>query len=209
MADLRTDYVNDVLDTDVNNERTYNLVDANGNLIYEGIKIRETTVLATTGDDYGALQINEQNEKINQINADLSDISADITDISTTLSNKQNTLLIVSQVLKYRNSDSVIGHVVKYGRMCFLHVRFTATDLLTDNVENFFCWIPKAFAPYAYDWIIAYNGSYENTKHNGFQIDIEQYGTANQWDQLNLIPLKANIEIGDSINFDVAYISNQ
>jgi len=76
MADLKTDYVNDVLDTDVNNERTYNLVDANGNLIYEGIKIRETTVLATTGDNYGAPQINEQNETINQINADLSDTSS-------------------------------------------------------------------------------------------------------------------------------------
>lgn len=75
MADLKTDYVNDVLDTNVNNERTYNLVDANGNLIYEGIKIRETTVLSTTGDNYGALQINEQNTKINQINNDLSDFS--------------------------------------------------------------------------------------------------------------------------------------
>ena len=78
MADLKTDYVNDVLDTDVNNERTYNLVDANGNLIYEGIKIRETTVLSTTGDNYGALQINEQNTKINQINNDLTNIEEEI-----------------------------------------------------------------------------------------------------------------------------------
>ena len=78
MADLKTDYVNDVLDTDVNNERTYNLVDANGNLIYEGIKIRETTVLATTGDNYGATQINEQNTFINGLKADFSQALTDL-----------------------------------------------------------------------------------------------------------------------------------
>ena len=125
------------------------------------------------------------------------------------MNNKQNTLLIEYQELKYRNGNSVIGHVVKYGRICFLHVRFTATDVLTDNLENFFCWIPKAFVPYYYDWLITYDGSYENTKHNGFQIVFEQYGTTEEWDKLNLIPLKSNIEIGDSINFDVTYISNQ
>lgn len=89
MADLKTDYVNDVLDTDVNTERTYNLVDANGNLIYEGIKIRETTVLSTTGDDYGALEINEQNEAINQINADLSALSITPQVISTSSGNTE------------------------------------------------------------------------------------------------------------------------
>lgn len=71
MADLKTDYENDVLDTDVNTERTYDIVDENENTLYTDVKIRETTVLSKVGDNYGAIQINEQNEKINQINTAL------------------------------------------------------------------------------------------------------------------------------------------
>ena len=78
MADLKTDYVNDVLDTDVNTERTYNLVDANGNIIYEGVKIRETTAFTTVGNPYGAPEINEQNTVINGLKTSFSQTLADL-----------------------------------------------------------------------------------------------------------------------------------
>lgn len=111
MADLKTDYKNDVLDTDVNTERTYNLVDANGNLIYKGIKIRETTVLATTGDDYGALQINEQNTKINQINNDLSGKSLHIIrDINTTTDSAGRVILNNIDITIPRSAVGVVAN---------------------------------------------------------------------------------------------------
>ena len=78
MADLKTDYVNDVLDTDVNTERTYNIVDSQGNVIYANARIRETTVFTTEGDPYGASEINDQNTFINGLKTSFSQTLADL-----------------------------------------------------------------------------------------------------------------------------------
>lgn len=79
MADvLKTDYVNDVLDTDVNTERTYNIVDSQGNIIYANARIRETTVFTTEGEPYGAPEINEQNTFINGLKSTFSQTLADL-----------------------------------------------------------------------------------------------------------------------------------
>ena len=78
MADLKTDYVNDVLDTDVNTERTYNIVDSQGNIIYANARIRETTAFTTEGDTYGAPEINEQNTFINGLKTSFSQALADL-----------------------------------------------------------------------------------------------------------------------------------
>ena len=78
MADLKTDYVNDVLDTDVNTERTYNIVDSQGNIIYANARIRETTVFTTEGEPYGAPEINEQNTVINGLKTSFSQTLADL-----------------------------------------------------------------------------------------------------------------------------------
>jgi hypothetical protein len=72
MADLRTDYQDDVLDASENTARVYDLVDSNGNVVLAGVHLEDKTVYTTEGDDYGAADINEQNEKINGLNADLS-----------------------------------------------------------------------------------------------------------------------------------------
>jgi glucose-6-phosphate isomerase len=71
MADLRTDYQDDVLDASENTARVYDLVDSNGNVVLAGVHLEDKTVYTTEGDDYGAADINNQNTKINQINADL------------------------------------------------------------------------------------------------------------------------------------------
>jgi hypothetical protein len=84
---LKTNYKNDVLKTSVNNERTYNLVDANGDIVYEGIKLRETTQFSTVGDSYGATQINEQNTKINSHDTAITQLNADLTDIREEIQN--------------------------------------------------------------------------------------------------------------------------
>ncbi len=72
MADLRTDYQDDVLDASENTARVYDLVDSDGNVVLAGVHLEDKTVYTTEGDDYGAADINTQNTKINQINNDLS-----------------------------------------------------------------------------------------------------------------------------------------
>jgi hypothetical protein len=81
MADLRTDYQDDVLDASENTARVYDLVDSNGNVVLAGVHLEDKTVYATEGDDYGAADINEQNGKINELSADLSEIKDNISNI--------------------------------------------------------------------------------------------------------------------------------
>lgn len=71
MADLKTDYKDDVLDTSVNSKRTFNIVDQDGNIIFENVTLNDTTVYSQIGDSFGALDINSTNEAIEQVNSDL------------------------------------------------------------------------------------------------------------------------------------------
>ena len=73
MADLRTDYKDDVLDTSQNNNRTFTIKDSSGNIIYQDCQIEETTVFSQEGDINSASVTNAQNEVINQLTNDLTD----------------------------------------------------------------------------------------------------------------------------------------
>ena len=77
MATLKTDYVDDVLDTSENTTRIYDIVDANGNVIESDIHFEEKTVYSQEGDSYGATEINEQNETINSMNQVIEDLDAE------------------------------------------------------------------------------------------------------------------------------------
>lgn len=71
MADLKTDYKDDVLDTSVNSKRTFNIVDQDGNIIFENVTLNDTTAYSQIGDSFGALDINSTNEAIEQVSSDL------------------------------------------------------------------------------------------------------------------------------------------
>lgn len=71
MADLKTDYKDDVLDTSVNSKRTFNIVDQDGNIIFENVTLNDTTVYSQIGDSFGALDINSTNEAIEQVSSNL------------------------------------------------------------------------------------------------------------------------------------------
>lgn len=73
MADLRTNYQDDVLDASKNTARVYDLVDSNGTVVLAGVHLEDKTVYTTEGDDYGAADINTQNGKINELSNDLTD----------------------------------------------------------------------------------------------------------------------------------------
>lgn len=75
MADLRTNYQDDVLDASKNTARVYDLVDSNGTVVLAGVHLEDKTVYTTEGDDYGATDINTQNGKINELSNDLTDVS--------------------------------------------------------------------------------------------------------------------------------------
>ena len=63
---LRTDYKDDVLDTSVNTNRTFNMLDSNGQVLQQNISLVETTVFLQEGDSHTASITNAQNEAINE-----------------------------------------------------------------------------------------------------------------------------------------------
>lgn len=67
MADLRTNYKEDILSTAEQGTRKFNIVDSNGNVLYENVHLEDVSNYLQVGDEYGADEINEQNGAINDI----------------------------------------------------------------------------------------------------------------------------------------------
>lgn len=71
MADLRTDYKDDVLDTSKNEKRKYNLIqNADGTFSLEDV-----TAYTQVGDSFGAADINTTNKKVNEMDCSLNGCS--------------------------------------------------------------------------------------------------------------------------------------
>ena len=69
MADLKTTYKDDLLDTSVNEKRKYNMIqNADGT-----VSLEDVTVYSQVGDSFGAGDVNKANEKINELNNALAD----------------------------------------------------------------------------------------------------------------------------------------
>lgn len=71
MAELKTDYKDQLLNSLVNTKRVYNLVDADGNVVRENVSLEDVTVYSQDGDNFGAVDINKTNEEVNQLNRNL------------------------------------------------------------------------------------------------------------------------------------------
>lgn len=86
MADLKTNYKDRLLDTSVNTERKFNLVDSDGNIIASGVSLRDITQYSQTGDTFGAADINKITAKINEQNKKIgtSAISASVSHSNST-----------------------------------------------------------------------------------------------------------------------------
>lgn len=142
---LKTDYQNDVLDTSINTERTYNLVDENGNIIYEGVRIRETTALSKTGDNYGALEINETNGIINGLDNDVEQINVNLSGKVDTVDFNKLPVSPNSNAFKNDNGISVVnlgnnGYRDVTARQYFLrggdHIRCDSNIAITNIAAN-------------------------------------------------------------------------
>lgn len=66
---LKTDYKDDIINPKWNGEcrRTFNIVDSEGNILYENVTLRDTTDYLEVGDSITADTINEQNKFSNML----------------------------------------------------------------------------------------------------------------------------------------------
>lgn len=71
---LKTDYKDDILNTDVNVNRKFNIVRSNGTLVEQNVELRETTAFKQVGDSFGAKDINETNEAIVDVTSKLQNL---------------------------------------------------------------------------------------------------------------------------------------
>ena len=67
MADLKTNYKDDVLDTSKNTKRKYNTIQNSDGTI----SLEDVTEYTQKGDDFGAADINATNAKVNEVNTNL------------------------------------------------------------------------------------------------------------------------------------------
>ena len=71
MADLKTDYKDDVLDTTQNTKRKYQMIDnGDGTVSFEDV-----TEYIQQGDSFGANDINDTNEEVNALESDIDEIN--------------------------------------------------------------------------------------------------------------------------------------
>lgn len=73
---LKTDYKDDRLNTDVNENRKFNIVRSDGTLVEHNVELRETTVFEQLGDSFGAKDINETNKAIVGLQTEVDDVTS-------------------------------------------------------------------------------------------------------------------------------------
>lgn len=71
MADLKTNYVDDKLDSSKNQLRKYQQIQNDDGTV----SFIDVTEYTTTGTSFGALDVNNTNKAVNQLNADLSELN--------------------------------------------------------------------------------------------------------------------------------------
>lgn len=67
MANLKTNYKNDVLDASKNIERVYDIMSRDGNVLQSNVIFRDKSVYTQIGDEFGAGDINGTNEQVNYV----------------------------------------------------------------------------------------------------------------------------------------------
>ena len=77
MANLKTNYKDDVLNTEVNERRKYQMIQNDDGTV----SFVDVTDYSQVGDSFGALDINATNEKCNEINNSLGSINSNLTNL--------------------------------------------------------------------------------------------------------------------------------
>lgn len=102
MADLRTDYKDDVLDTSVNEERKYRMITNDD----DTVSFVDVTEYLQVGDSFGSADINETNEEIENVKEEL--------DAKVTNSFTANRVICTGDDGKLRASTAITATEVSY-----------------------------------------------------------------------------------------------
>lgn len=123
MADLKTNYVDDKLDTSKNQLRKYNMITNDDGTV----SFVDVTTYTTQGTSFGAKDVNDTNAAINELN-----LKMDVVKYST----------VQSANLEY--ISNVGGYICKQGNVCYMGVTFTI--LKTRSIGSLFKF-PDYLAP--------------------------------------------------------------
>lgn len=74
MANLKTNYKDDILDADINTMRKFNMINNSDGTV----SFKDVTTYTQQGDKYGSAQINQQNTKINEHEDSITQINNDL-----------------------------------------------------------------------------------------------------------------------------------
>jgi outer membrane murein-binding lipoprotein Lpp len=116
MSNLPTNYVDDVLNADVNTRRKYQMIQNSDGTV----SFNDVTDYDTVGSSIGAAQINAQNTKINQNSSAISTLNADLGDTTSKVNNiGTSTLLatVTNQLSEVNLSDSLANYRFIYVTM--------------------------------------------------------------------------------------------
>lgn len=180
MADLRTDYKDDVLDTSVNEKRKYRMItNDDGTVSFEDV-----TEYLQVGDSFGSADINETNKKINIEVLE----SANVLEIT-----EQGTYFIQkAEGLPSNRPQSS-------GRTGYL---FVFSCVLEDGAERrTITWVPYASS---YAWYNTYYGVWDGWK-SSFPVSIATsseitWVSSSMWHHMTIMVQNDVIEISTGIN---------
>lgn len=156
MEDLKTNYVDDVLDTSKNQLRKYNMIQNDDGTV----SFIDTTSYTTSGTSFGASDVNSTNKAVNQLNDDLSELNKSLedksTEINTKLATKSNLLTVadVQSSSQYSLAGGengnvaidvkktgyktlgVVGFTTQSSHIMVGRINFTSTDTVEIFIKN-------------------------------------------------------------------------
>lgn len=101
MADLRTDFVDDVLDTTQNLSRVYNIKNRDGSVVESDVIIEDVSVYTQQGSTFGASAMNETNQAVNELNNNLTALG-ECELLGTTKSTSDTNIININDINNYR-----------------------------------------------------------------------------------------------------------
>lgn len=151
---LKTDFLDDILNTSVNSKRKYNLIyNSDGT-----VSLQDVTTYTQTGDLFGAAEINETNKAVNALNTNLPELFGLYTQAMTTPNNASSGRLYISR-------NNITGEVDIYGTIVMNNTAIGA--YLIYNVIDA---IGSAFTPRGTFVGVAKTGGYSSTGVTGVEI---------------------------------------
>ena len=135
MSDLPVNYVDAVLDADVNDKRRYNLINnPDGTVSFEDV-----TEYTQVGSDFGANDINQTNTKVNEVNANLSDLEVNPSAIYSASGDGTKTFAtLLNQIKPYYmalNDDERRCTLIEYGTFVF-HLSDIYSGIFTQTIVS-------------------------------------------------------------------------